>query len=227
MPLQLDSSHHRSGGNAFRLPLRGLLLVAAIGALSLLPRGEQQVLPQLESEAADSPALLAAEPPEKSSTNGSLGADSAAAQQTNSQKKSGTTASAQKLGQLRDVGNEIFESSAGLRYLPGSTDGHRLKHVMKHAADDPKKKIHGVFEGDRDTILAVIDEAWIQAKKSGPDVRRQSQNDRTVVTANLKRRIGYVGGSEGAAKKNPECRFLRLVLERQNDVVTAYPTQSF
>ena len=227
MPLQLDSSQHRSAGNVFRLPLKGLLLIAAIGALALLPRSEQQVQPQSESGAADSPALLAAEPPEKSSTNGKSGADSTEAKKTHSQKKSGTAASAQKLGQLRDVGKDIFESSAGLRYLPGSADGHRLKHVMKHAADDPKKKIHGVFEGDRDTILAVIDEAWIQAKKSGPDVRRQSQNDRTVVTANLKRRIGYVGGSDGAAKKNPECRFLRLVLERQNDVVTAYPTQSF
>ncbi|MEI7701642.1 MAG: hypothetical protein WCK86_17720 [Planctomycetia bacterium] len=227
MPLQLDSSHHRSAGNVFRLPLKGLLLIAAIGALALLPRSEQQVRPQLESGAADSPALLAAEPPEKSSTNGKSGADSTEAKKAHSQKKSGTAASAQKLGQLRDVGKDVFESSAGLRYLPGSADGHRLKHVMKHAADDPKKKIHGVFEGDRDTILAVIDEAWIQAKKSGPDVRRQSQNDRTVVTTNLKRRIGYVGGSDGAAKKNPECRFLRLVLEKQNDVVTAYPTQSF
>ena len=227
MPSQLESSQPHSMSNSHRLPLKSLLLVAVIGALALLPRNEWPALSQLELGTTGSPALFAAQPPEKLSSPGSSGANSTAAQQKSSQKKSGTTASAQKLGQLRGVGKDIFESSAGLRYLPGSADGHRLKHVMKHAADDPKKKIHGVFEGDRDTILAVIDEAFIQTKKSGPDVRRQSQNNRTVITTNLKRRIGYMGGSEGAAKKNPECRFLRLVLERQNDVVTAYPTQSF
>jgi hypothetical protein len=227
MPLQIDASHYRTADTAFRRPLKSLLLLAALGALALVLRGERQTLPQMESGAATSSALLAAEPPEKSSTNGNSLAESTTVKQERSQKKSETTTTQQKPGQLRDVGKDIFESSAGLRYLPGSADGHRLKHVMKHAADDPKKKIHGVFEGDRDTILAVIDEAWIQAKKNGPDVRRQAQNDRTVVTANLKRRIGYVGGSDGVAKKNPECRFLRLVLERQNNVVTAYPTQSF
>jgi hypothetical protein len=130
-------------------------------------------------------------------------------------------------GQLRDIGNDILESPAGLRYLPGSADGHRLKHVLKHAADEPAKKIHGVFDGDRRTILTVIDDAWIKSAKGGPDVRRQSQNDREVVTVNLKRRIGYVGGQEGRRKQYPECRYLRLVLENKREVVTAYPTLSF
>lgn len=227
MPLPPDSSQHRPAGHAFRWSLKSLLLVVAIAALALLPESKQPVLSQAESGTADSPVLSAAEPPEKSSAPGKRGASSTAAKQKKSQKESGSTASAQKLGQLREVGDDVFESSAGLRYLPGSADGHRLRHVMKHAADEPKKKIHGVFEGDRNTILAIIDEAWNLAKKSSPDVRRQSQNDRTVITVNLKRRVGYVGGSDGAARNHPECRFLRLVLEEQNAVVSAYPTQSF
>lgn len=130
-------------------------------------------------------------------------------------------------GQLRDIGNEILESPAGLRYLPGSADGHRLKHVLKHAADDPAKKLHGVFDGDQQSIVAMIDDAWRKSAKGGPDVRRQSQNDRQVVTVNLRRRIGYVGGQEGRRKQYPECRYLRLVLENKREVITAYPTLSF
>lgn len=130
-------------------------------------------------------------------------------------------------GQLRDIGNDILESPAGLRYLPGSADGHRLKHVLKHAADEPAKKIHGVFDGDRQTILTVIDDAWRKSAKGGRDVQRESQNDREVVTVNLRRRIGYVGGQEGRRKQYPECRYLRLVLENKREVITAYPTLSF
>ena len=130
-------------------------------------------------------------------------------------------------GQLREIRNNVFESTAGLRYVPGSADNHRIRHVMQHAKDDTTKPIHGVFEGNRDQILAVIDEAYEKARKGDRDVRSEEQNDRLVYTVNLRRKIGYSGGSEGKRKGNPECHYVRIILEDINVVITAYPTQSF
>lgn len=143
--------------------------------------------------------------------------------------KANSTDTQTELGVLTEIRRNIYESTAGLLYVPGSADGHRLDHVMKHAADDLDKKIHGVFDGDgdRDLILAVIDEAYLKAKKGGADVRSELQNGRRVYTVNLRRRIGQVGGEEGDRKGNPECRYLRIVLENENEVVSAYPTKSF
>ena len=131
------------------------------------------------------------------------------------------------LGKLREIRNNVFESTAGLRYVPGSADDHRLSHVMQHARDDATKPIHGVFDGKRDQILGVIDEAYQKAKKGGRDVRSENQNDRLVYTVYLGRRIGYMGGSEGERKGNPACRYVRIVLENENVVISAYPTKSF
>lgn len=130
------------------------------------------------------------------------------------------------LGELREVRNLVFESTAGLRYVPGSADSHRLKHVMQHAKDDLSKSKHGVFEGAEDEILAVIDKAYEEAKKGGKDVRKSQQDERTVYIVNLGRKIGYVGGSFGKRDGNPDCHYLQLVLEDEN-VITAYPTRSF
>ena len=131
------------------------------------------------------------------------------------------------LGELREIRKNVFESTAGLRYVPGSADNHRLRHVMQHAKDDTTKPIHGVFEGDRDQILAAIDEAYQKAKKGGRDVHSEEQNDRLVFTVNLGRKIGYMGGSEGKRTGNPECRYVRIVLEDGNVVISAYPKKSF
>lgn len=130
-------------------------------------------------------------------------------------------------GQLREIRNNVFESPAGLFYVPGSSDNHRLRHVMQHAKDDTSKVIHGVFEGNRDQILAVIDEAWLKVQKSDRDVRSEEQNERFVHTVNLGRKIGYMGGSEGKRKGNPDCRYVRIILEDDNVVISAYPTKSF
>ena len=131
------------------------------------------------------------------------------------------------LGELREIRNLVFESTAGLRYVPGSADSHRLQHVMQHAKDDLSKPRHGVFEGADDEILAVIDEAYEKAKKGGKDVHKSLQNERTVYIVNLGRKIGFVGGSSGERDGNPDCRYLQLVLEDNNVVITAYPTRSF
>lgn len=131
------------------------------------------------------------------------------------------------LGKLKEIDDNVFESTAGLLYVPGGAEGHRLKHVMQHAKDNPSKPIHGVFDGDRDQILAVIDEAFVKARKGGSDVRSEKQNGRRVFTVNLRRRIGQVGGSDGSRQGHPDCRYVRIVLENENEVITAFPSKSF
>ncbi len=133
------------------------------------------------------------------------------------------------LGALREIRKGVFESAAGLLYLPGSADDHRIEHVMQHARDDLTKPVHGVFEADREQILALIDLVYqkSQDKSAGSNVRQEQQNNRLVITADMQRRIGYVGGQQGRRQGNPQCRYLRLILQNGNEVVTAYPTKSF
>jgi len=130
-----------------------------------------------------------------------------------------------KLTLVRGTRDE-FRSTAGLMYVRGSVDGHRLKHVLKHAKDNLDKPVHGVYSGDRDQILAWIDEAYMKGQKRGKGVRVESQGDRIVYTVDLGEKIGYVGGQVGERKGNPPCRYLRLVVQEDNEVVTAYPSQS-
>ena len=144
---------------------------------------------------------------------------------TKTKTKSKTSDAKPRLGKLTLVkGTRYdFRSTAGLVYLPGSADGHRLKHVLKHAKDNPSKPVHGVFDGDRDQILEWIDKAYVMGKKGDKNARKESQRDRVVYTANLNQRVGYVGGQKGKRNNNKECRYLRLVVENGNEVITAYP----
>lgn len=127
--------------------------------------------------------------------------------------------------ELREVRRNVYESPAGLIYRSGGPDGHRIDHVLQHAKDDPSKPVHGVFDGERDAILATIDEAWELVQKRGPPtVSTEQEGDRTVYTVNLGREIGYLGGESGARRRHPRLRFLRLVVE-DREVVTAFPVQ--
>ena len=161
-----------------------------------------------------------------SQTNpGGANASHSTTTKTKSKSKSKTPDAKPRLGKLTLVkGTRYdFRSTAGLVYLPGSADGHRLKHVLKHAKDNPSKPVHGVFDGDRDQILEWIDKAYVMGKKGDKNARKESQRDRVVYTANLNQRVGYVGGQKGKRNNNKECRYLRLVVENGNEVITAYP----
>jgi hypothetical protein len=119
-------------------------------------------------------------------------------------------------------GGKTQVSAAGLRYGPGP-DGHRVEHVMRHAKDQPMRPApHGVFDGERKAILALIDEAYQLVKAKSDRVQFSGQGKRSVYTIDMQRRIGYVGGMPGKAKGHPEARHLRLVLEGTN-VITAFP----
>lgn len=124
---------------------------------------------------------------------------------------------------LEEIRENVFQSPAGLIYQTGSADGHRLQHVLQHARDDLDKPVHGVFTGSREEILALLDEVWTLSQERGPPfVEQTTQGRRLIVTANLEREIGYVGGQSGKRQGNPLCRKVRLVLE-ETRVITAYP----
>lgn len=125
-------------------------------------------------------------------------------------------------GLLADQGNDRFLSPAGLLYVPGSQEGHRLKHVERHIADDPGRPgSHGVFDGGMADALATIDKAYRKAQ-TGTQTSKQEEGGRTIYTVDMGGRVGYVGGRDGRRRKNPMARRVRLVLER-NRVITAYP----
>lgn len=127
---------------------------------------------------------------------------------------------------LTEVRPNVFVSPAGLEYGEGSAEGHRLSHLMRHAEDSPGRPIHGVFEGSREEILALLDEVWQTAQSRGPpDVEREVQGGRTVYTVNVGRKIGYVGGRSGSRRGFPPCRAVKLVLEG-TAVITAYPVDA-
>ena len=137
--------------------------------------------------------------------------------------KPASDASQPKLGQLKQVAGKVYQSTAGLRYGPGSADGHRLVHVMKHTEDNPDKPIHGVFTGTKEEVLALIDEAWLLVQEKSKQVKSEREEDRWVHTVDMKRKIGFTGGSVGQRKNHPVCYKLRIVVEG-SDVITAFPT---
>lgn len=126
---------------------------------------------------------------------------------------------------LTETSPDVLVSPAGLVYRSGSAHGHRLKHVIQHAQEDLSKPIHGVFIGSQTDILRLIDEAYELSQQRGPpDVEQKQERGRTVITVNLKRKIGYTGGEAGQRDDQPPCRKLKLVLEDKN-VITAYPVK--
>lgn len=128
-----------------------------------------------------------------------------------------------RLGQLTDVGRGVKRSTAGLLYTAGSQEGHRLAHVLRHDEDQPSRPgPHGVFDGDEDQLLAVIDEAYLLVKQRSPQVSSKREGSRMVHEVNMRRRIGYMGGREGRRRNNPPATRVRLVLEDER-LITAFP----
>ncbi len=140
---------------------------------------------------------------------------------TTTQKKDEPT-----LGVLRDIGRGVKMSSAGLRYTPGSREGHRLDHVKRHAEDAPSRPIHGVFDGGEAKMLATIDQAYLLIKQKSKQVKSKREGDRTVYEVDLGKRIGYIGGQSGKRQGKPACHHVRLVLEG-NAVITAFPFRPY
>lgn len=135
-------------------------------------------------------------------------------------------ADAEKLDDiLEEAGQGAFKTSAGLVYDHGSVHGHRLKHLMSHAVDDPDRPgQHGVFdETDPASLVAFVDEVYLQAL-SGKDTRTKQEDGRTIYTVNLRRRVGYTGGEAGGRQHHPEAKHVRLVVDGEQ-FITAFPVR--
>lgn len=123
---------------------------------------------------------------------------------------------------LQPAGGRNLESPAGLIYTLGPGGEHRVDHVLRHAQDDLSRPVHGVFEGDRDAILRLIDEAYQKTKANSNQVQTEESDNNTVYTVDMGRRIGFEGGQRGQRNQNPGLTRVRLVL-RDDRVITAYP----
>ncbi len=139
-------------------------------------------------------------------------------------RKAGVTGSSdQKYGFLQEIGKDRYRSPAGLVYGRGSEEGHRLKHLERHLADQPTRPgPHGVFDGDMPQVLRWIDEAYGKAIKGDRMAKKYSEDGSTVYEFTFSKPIGYMGGSAGKRKNNPPVQSIRIVARGQ-DLITAFP----
>lgn len=126
---------------------------------------------------------------------------------------------------LKDRGQGVYETPAGLRYTRGSQHGHRLKHLMAHAKDDPDRPgQHGVFETSEPAeVLALVDEAYKQAL-AGNRTKTKHEGERTVYEVNMGRKVGYIGGQSGNRRSRPSANYIRMVVQGKN-LITAFPVR--
>jgi hypothetical protein len=126
---------------------------------------------------------------------------------------------------LKSIGRDRYESPAGLIYAPGSEEGHRLAHIARHLEDQPDRPgSHGVFDGDMASFLIAIDDAYKRARGHAKGTKSRVEDGMTIIEAPFDQTIGYLGGSEGARKKNPKLKKMRLVV-RDRNLITAFPIQ--
>lgn len=121
--------------------------------------------------------------------------------------------------------SEVYTSPAGLRYTRSRADGHRIRHVMLHARNEPNRPgPHGVFDANEPAeVIALIDEAYQQALR-GEQTKKTNEANGIRYDVNMGRRIGYVGGQKGARSRppNPPATKLRLIVN-DDRLITAFP----
>ena len=125
---------------------------------------------------------------------------------------------------LRSVGGNKFESPEGLLYTMGPRGEHRVDHVLRHGRDMPERPVHSVFDGDRNEILALIDEAYALVKSNSPRVRSSNSRGNDEHTVRMQRKVGYEGGQKGKRKGYPSLQNVKLILDG-NRVITSYPSR--
>jgi len=125
---------------------------------------------------------------------------------------------------LTNSGGKNLRSPAGLIYGSGSREGHRTKHVLRHAQDDPDRQgTHGVFNANGDDVFRLIDEAYELVKSKSRQVKSEKSQGNMAHVIDMKRKIGYKGGQSGNRKGKPALYKIKLILANGNRVITAYP----
>jgi hypothetical protein len=125
---------------------------------------------------------------------------------------------------LRSIGRDNLQSPAGLIYGMGPRREHRVDHVMRHARDMPNRPVHSVFDGDKNSILRLLDEAYELVKSDSDQVRSFNSRGNDEHTIRMNRQVGYEGGQKGKRKGYPTLRNVKLILDG-NRVITAYPSR--
>ncbi len=117
---------------------------------------------------------------------------------------------------LSSIGRGRWQTPSGLLLGRGA-----LRAVLNHAADNPRANgTHGVFEGGRRGALSVVNEAWSRARQGGEGVTVESgRNGSRVITVEMGRRVGFVGGAE---RSHPPASKVRLIVTR-NELIAAHP----
>jgi len=211
-----------------------VLVVGYIVAQPVLQRSLGIDLPGLEDLAKQSQSDPANKPTSSSSGNNAPNRTASNGAASNRAASNGaasnrTLSAPVATGEIAEIVNsnsrKVYTSPAGLRYTGGSQQGHRLRHLMAHAKDAPDRPgQHGVFDDiDPAAVVALVDEAYLQAQ-TGRDTRTQREEERTVYDVNMRRRIGYIGGSSGNRRNRPTAKYLRLVVEADR-LITAFPVR--
>lgn len=108
-----------------------------------------------------------------------------------------------------DKAARTWTSPGGLVYGEGSGQGNRVLHVLDHAAPNPSKPVHSVFNVDRNQVLGLVDEAW--AARVGPGTLQANGNRFWVV--DMGRQVG-TGGQTSVQI---------VVRDGTTQVITAFP----
>jgi len=129
--------------------------------------------------------------------------------------------------QLKEVGRDRYQSPAGLLYTMGARGEHRIEHVMRHSRNIADRHVHGIFigNGDRDTVLKLIDDAWELAKAKSPKARREDSDGKDAWTVDMGRKVGSDGGRKGKKNGGRSLNSIKLILRDGNQVITAYPVR--
>ena len=128
--------------------------------------------------------------------------------------------------EMKEVGRNRFESPAGLLYTMGGGGEHRIDHVMRHATDMPSRPSHGVFigDGDRDTVLQLVDDAYELAKAKSPKAKHEESRGNDLWNVSMGRKVGFDGGQKGKRNGNKSLNSIRMILDG-NRVITAFPVR--
>jgi len=120
-----------------------------------------------------------------------------------------------------------YQSPAGLLYTMGGRGEHRIEHVMRHSRDMANRPAHGVFigNGDRDTVLKLIDDAWELAEAKSPKAEYEKSRGNDAWTVNMGRKVGFDGGQKGKKNGGKSLNSIKLILANGNQVITAYPVR--
>ena len=124
--------------------------------------------------------------------------------------------------------NAGWVSPAGVEYEAyGYGHDTRPDVILEHLDDKPEMGIYGVFDG-KEHPLALIDEAFAKFRANptgGTGIKVDSDAKRTMVTVDLGRDVGYVGGKAGRQQRKPASSLLQLILDPNagHRLITAYP----